>query len=238
MTLALRPRGLFIDDGGVMNDNSIRPAEWQRLVGEFMPPRLGGDPKRWAEANGACFGQVWERFAGRLDTFATHAAYQREYDLDWLSSMCDYLGLAMPPEDESLKLAREAAMYITSRARSAFAGAPEAILALHQAGYELHTASNETSWELDGYLTGMGVRDCFTHLFGPDLVDRMKAGSDYYRRAFVLAGVEPGDALVIDDSVSACAWASEAGARVVHIGSDAKSLAELADRLTRAAVQG
>lgn len=82
----------------------------------------------------------------------------------------------------------------------------------------------------------MGVRDCFTNLFGTDLVDRMKAGSEYYRRAFALAGVGPVDALVIDDSESACAWAGEVGAGVVHIGSDATSLAELAQRLTRAAV--
>lgn len=236
MTLPLRPLVLFIDDGGVMNDNSLRGGEWQRLVGEFMPSRLGGDSYGWAEANGVCFAQVWDRFSGRLDTFESHAAFQREYDLDWLFTMCDYLGLATPPEEEGLKLAREAAQYITARVRSAFAGAAEAIRALHEAGYELHTASAETSWELNGYLTGMGVRDCFTHLFGPDLLDRLKAGSDYYRRAFALAGVEPGDALVIDDAESACAWAGEAGARVVHIGSDARSLAELAERLTSAAV--
>jgi HAD superfamily hydrolase (TIGR01509 family) len=237
MNERLQPRVLFIDDGGVMNDNTLRAAEWQRFVSEFMPHRLGGDAKGWAEANGACFRQVWARFSGRLDTFESHAAFQREYDIDWVSSMCDYLGLATPPEDESLKLAREAVKYITSRAHAADAGAAEAIRALREAGYQLHTASGETSWELHGYLTGMGVRDCFTHLFGPDLVDCMKAGSEYYRRAFASAGVEPGEAIVIDDSESACAWASAAGADVVHVGSDATSLAELAQRLTGAAVQ-
>lgn len=219
-----------------MNDNSVRTGEWQRLVGEFMPARLGGDAQGWAMANRVCAEQVWDRFADRLDTFETRAAYQREYDLDWLSSMCDYLGLAMPPEGESLKIAREATLYVTSRVHSAYAGAPEAIRVLHEAGYELHTASGEAFWELNGYLTGMGVRDCFMHLFGTDLVDRMKAGSDYYRRAFALAGVDPVDALAIDDSESACAWAREAGARAAHIGSDVKSLAELAERLIRAAV--
>lgn len=132
-----------------MNDNTLRPAEWQRLVGEFMPPRLGGEAQGWAEANRVCAGQVWDRFAGRLETFETRAEFQREYDLDWLSAMCRYLDVATPPEGECLKLAREATVYVTSRVHSAYVGAPEAIRALHEAGYQLHTASGETSWELE-----------------------------------------------------------------------------------------
>ncbi len=34
---------LFIDDGGVLNDNALRGPQWQRLVAEFFVPALGGD---------------------------------------------------------------------------------------------------------------------------------------------------------------------------------------------------
>ena len=42
---------IFLDDGGVMNDNTLRGPQWQRLVGEYLSPRLGGSLQAWAEAN-------------------------------------------------------------------------------------------------------------------------------------------------------------------------------------------
>ncbi len=42
---------LFLDDGGVMNENSLRPEQWARLVGEFFPPILGGTSAEWVDAN-------------------------------------------------------------------------------------------------------------------------------------------------------------------------------------------
>jgi hypothetical protein len=42
---------LFIDDGGVMNENVRRGRQWERLVGQYFSPRLGGAPEAWAAAN-------------------------------------------------------------------------------------------------------------------------------------------------------------------------------------------
>lgn len=42
---------ILLDDGGVMNDNRLRGEQWQRLVGEFFAPQLGGESAAWAEAN-------------------------------------------------------------------------------------------------------------------------------------------------------------------------------------------
>jgi hypothetical protein len=42
---------IFLDDGGVMNDNSQRASQWQRLVSEFFLPLLGGTKEAWIEAN-------------------------------------------------------------------------------------------------------------------------------------------------------------------------------------------
>jgi hypothetical protein len=42
---------IFLDDGGVMNDNRLRAEQWQRMVGEFFAPILGGSTTAWAEAN-------------------------------------------------------------------------------------------------------------------------------------------------------------------------------------------
>jgi phosphoglycolate phosphatase-like HAD superfamily hydrolase len=103
---------IFLDDGGVMNDNALRGPEWQRLVGEYL------------------------------------------------------------------------------------------------------------SQVLEGYLEGMGVRDLFRTLYGPDLVNTAKQVPEYHSRIFEDAGVEPGVAVVVDDSPLAIAWAREAGAMGVLVSAE------------------
>ena len=63
----------------------------------------------------------------------------------------------------------------------------------------------------------MGVRECFDRLYGPDLLDTFMDGPRFYQRIFADAGVEPRDALVVDDNANAVGWAAEAGAKTVLI---------------------
>lgn len=60
-------RHIFLDDGGVINDNSLRAPQWQMLVGEFFAPRLGGSQPAWAEANRAIFGDVFAWLEAQLE---------------------------------------------------------------------------------------------------------------------------------------------------------------------------
>jgi HAD superfamily hydrolase (TIGR01509 family) len=123
----------------------------------------------------------------------------------------------MPPPEDAYDMARAATMYITRRVRAAFPGVAEAIRLLHAEGHTLYTASGEPSDDLDGYLSGMHVRGCFTRLYGPDLVDTFKTGPTYYERIFADARVDPARALVVDDNADAVAWAWQAGAHAVHV---------------------
>ncbi len=209
---------LFIDDGGVLNDNTRRGPEFLRLIAEFFPPRLGGTPEAWAEANRATFRAV---FAAHEDLFAVPDAYLQayeSYERAWLTAMCQHVGITPPEGDECAALAREALLYITRRAQAAFPGAAETVAALAGAGYTLHTGSNQASWEMDGYLSGMGIRDRFGILFGADLVNALKPARAYYERAFALAEVDPARVLVLDDTPEFLATAREVGARTVLVG--------------------
>ena len=119
----------------------------------------------------------------------------------------------------------------------------DAIRTLHARGYTLHTASGESSTDLEGYLGGMGVRDCFGRLYGTDLVTTLKMGPDFYTRIFEHAGVAPAQALVADDNPQAVAWAVQVGAQAVLVrdaaGADSWAgpridcLAELPDLIAR-----
>jgi HAD superfamily hydrolase (TIGR01509 family) len=211
---------VFLDDGGVMNDNERRAPQWRQLVGEYFAPRLGGAPAAWAEANYTMTTSLFaaDAWLARLAAAPSYAAFRRAYWLDWLGEMCALVGVPAPSEAECLALAQAAEGWIIGRVQSAFPGAAVAIRALYEGGYALHTASGESSSELAGYLVGMGVRECFGRLYGPDLLDCFKTGPDYYARLLADAGVAPANALVVDDSPQALAWAAKAGARTVLVG--------------------
>ena len=133
--------------------------------------------------------------------------------------MCELVEVGTPPEEECLRLARSATAFITCRVQAALPGVVDAIRMLHRQGYMLHTASGESSLDLASYLQAMGVSDCFGRLYGPDLIDTFKEGLEYYARLFADAGVQPVEALVVDDSAEATRWAAQLGARTVLIGS-------------------
>jgi HAD superfamily hydrolase (TIGR01509 family) len=210
---------LFLDDGGVMNDNARRGPQFARLVGNYLPPRLGGTPEAWAAANTEVATRLFDRhFAHfRANPYASWHAFWDGYEFEWLADMCSRVGVAAPEDPVAFRrLARECDAYVTRRVRAALPGSVAAIRSLHRAGFTLLTASGEASWELDGYLTGMRVRACFDgHLYGPDQVDAAKFSPVYYERIFAHCNVSPADAVVVDDSEQALNWAAELGAHTV-----------------------
>jgi len=227
---------IFLDDGGVMNDNAPRARQWEEGVAAFFAPRFGGKPEAWAQANRAVADAIfaeWDVWLARHRD-ADYRDFQRIYSREWLGRMLDRLDLLRPVEDEMLRLYQEATAFVTRRAHSAIVGAVEAIRRLREDGYILHTASGEESFALDGYLTAMGVRACFgPRLYGPDLVGAIKASPRYYERVFADAAVDPGEALVVDDGRGPVAWAREAGAGAIRVGEEIGSLADLPGFLRR-----
>lgn len=211
---------LFIDDGGVMNDNRLRGEQWQRLVAEFFAPRLGGIPEAWAEANQIVMSRILEPVAwqARLQSMSDYRSFDYQYQIDWLNWMCKLVNVPAPDEKQCYQLGLEATTTIIPRVRSAFPGAADVIRILYGRDYVLYTASGESSTDLRDYLEGMGVRDCFQRLYGPDLVDTFKIGPAYYERLFADAGVDPASALVVDDTPQALAWARQVGAQTILVG--------------------
>ena len=217
---------LFLDDGGVMNDNALRGPQWQRLVGEYLAPRLGGDREAWAAANLI----VVERQIARVVAPSVHddvIAWNREEDERWLREMCELVGVRAPVDfEERLNLARETIAYVIPQVRSAFPEVVEAIRALSAQGYTLHTASGGVSTDLHAYLGGMEVRNCFDRLYGPDLINTAKNGALYYERVLADSGLDPSQAVFVDDSERNVAFAREAGAQAVLVSRSGAGHAE------------
>jgi len=194
--------------------------QWQRLVSEFFVPLLGGPAEAWTHANRVVADRLFEPDAWRRRVRAApdYQSFDRAYQVDWLRDMCEVVGVGTPPEEECLRLARRAAAFITRRVQAALPGVGDTIRALRRQGYMLHTASGESSLDREGYMQAMGVRDCFGRLYGPDLIDTLKEGPEYYDRIFADLGIAAAEALVVDDSPRATRWATQVGARAALVG--------------------
>ena len=227
------PRVLFLDDGGVLNDNALRGPEWLRLIGGFMSPRLGGAPEQWARANAVVFPQVWGDISKRLSGFATYTDFHRTYSVEWMRAMCARVGVEPPSDDAAVALHAELTCYVWEWADTAFPGAADAVLALHRAGYTLYTASGQASWELRVITKKMSIGLAFERLYGSDLVDQVKNGPAFYEKVFAHAGVAASAALVVDSEAECCEWAREAGAQALWIDPKGRGDAPTLDALVR-----
>jgi phosphoglycolate phosphatase-like HAD superfamily hydrolase len=235
---------IFLDDGGVLNDNTVRGPQWQQRVAEYFAPRLGGAPEAWAEANKVVIDQVleaqtWETLMREAPHYA---AFEREYYRLWLTGMCNRVGVPAPAPEACLALGLAAEDFVIPHVRSAYPGVVDAVRALRAAGYTLHTASGSSSRTLALYLDGMGVRACFGRLYGPDLIDTFKNGPAFAAGILADLGLPAAEALFLDDSRKALSWAAQSGAGTLLVSTrqdtdginQIGSLAELPAWLERA----
>ncbi len=237
------PRVVFLDDGGVISDNAERARQWHRLLADFFVPRLGGTSEAWAAANVEVMSRPFSRGGyGGFDVYVAEVGSLRDaewesaqlaHDVAWLRGMCQIVGIGAPKTDAAcVDLVLDANEFVTRRVQAPFPDVVEAIRALHADGYVIHTASGHRSFELDGYLRALEIRECFADgpLYGCDVVRMPKVGPEFYARVFAHAGVHPSDALVVDDSALAVAWATTAGAQAVLLDRrtpDGESVASL-----------
>ncbi|KAF9353547.1 hypothetical protein BGX26_008694 [Mortierella sp. AD094] len=275
------PRAIFLDSGGVINDNSRRAPQWIQLLEEYMPKTmLGGPGPMWGRANAILVERLFKdnMFDQIMAESANFDDFDRRYSLYWIQNTVVVVnqflkeeyeqeikdkdkaegeGKAVEPkliqlvlpesEDEQCKIARGAHLHCTSLVRADYPGAVDAILSLKfEHGFEMYTCSGETSVELELTFLTLGIstleapapekelekgrprpQPVFKTLYGPDLIDCPKLSSLYYERIFQDSGVDPRDAVVVDDKEHILGWAKVHGARTVLISDKDRTGKEL-----------
>jgi FMN phosphatase YigB (HAD superfamily) len=226
---------VFLDVYGVLMDPSALAPQWQLLVGEFLAPRLGGEPKAWGEANRYAADRMFARYRDPWGTpRETHGRLRRL----WFREMCEHLAIATPKD--AAVLAEETNAWVSERLRASFAGTPAALRELKKRGCRLFTSAGSVSQDAGAYLKGMGVRELFDETYGTDVIDRWKTNAGFYRKILEHSGVDPTDAVTVDDQARCLDWAKRAGfARTFLLGPAGTlssheliaSLSELVDRL-------
>jgi phosphoglycolate phosphatase-like HAD superfamily hydrolase len=209
-------RVVFVDDGGVLNDNERRAPQWRRLLGEYLTPRLGATPEAWADANVGAFERSLARYLAHVRSVGDTRGidrWAREERRVWLIDMCEQAGVAVPEDPGAFAIATSS--WVSERVRADLPGAIEKVRELASQAFVLHMASGGLSWELDPYLRGMGIRRYFDRLYGPDLVDTYKNGPHYYAALLKDSRTSARNAVVVESSAEARGWAESVGVRTL-----------------------
>src|SRR6267143_2525206 len=225
---------VFFDAAGVLLDTTAMPTQWQRLIGEFLAPRLGGEPSAWGPANAYAVERMWARYRVPGGTpRETHGRLRRL----WLREMCEKVGVPSPREAGAL--AEETYAWVAARVVAPMPGMAGAMRSLRAGGFRLFTSTAQASLEIGGYLKAIGVRELFDETYGTDIIDRWKTNAAFYRKILEHAEVPAEDAVTVDDQERCLDWAKRVGFRTFLFapGGTASShevigaLSELAGRL-------
>lgn len=207
---------VFLDDGGVLNDNDRRAVEWRRLLGDFFAPRLGGTPEAWGEANRGVFLAIWDDWRRlRQRGLDPGPSWWPDQDERWLGGMCERVGVPIPTDVPSTVSASRA--HVMAHIDCAYPDAAPAVRAMHAMGIRLHLASGGQTYELEPYLRRMGVWELIDRPYGADLLGANKVSRRYYERIVEDSGVDPASALVVDSDAEPLEWAEAVGFRTVHV---------------------
>ena len=191
---------IFLDDGGVLNDNEIRGQQWKIYVGEYYSSRFGGKPEIWGEANQKLITSLFDIFwKNGIDHYKDYLNYHSEFKKNMVLGM--FKGARkIPPRNLNIEeVFNSATQYVIPKVRSAIPGVIECVNELTTKGYVLYTAAAIVSVEMKMYLEGMGIIHHFKEFYGPDLVNTWKSRPDYYRAIFKHSGVDPKKSIIIDD---------------------------------------
>ncbi len=210
---------IFFDDGNVLNDNHIRGRQWHQLVGEFFYPRFGGNPKKWGIAND----RIVENFRGKEVPKLIYENRDKSYNSfielfieKWINGLFDFVGIKRPEKKFYKEIYYNASKFVDLKVKAAFPGVIKSIKNLYKEGFNLCTASGTESIELEYYLEGMGIKQYFKRLYGPDLINILKVNDAFYRAIFKDIGIAPEKAIIIDDKPYYLNIAENVGANVIQ----------------------
>lgn len=88
---------------------------------------------------------------------------------------------------------------------------------LKEQGYKLAVASSTPQWEVERHLKDAGVYDYFQAVICGDMVSKSKPEPEIYLKACKAIGVQPEEALALEDSRNGLVSAHRAGMRVIMV---------------------
>ncbi|MFX1601615.1 MAG: HAD hydrolase-like protein [Promethearchaeota archaeon] len=207
---------IFFDDGGVLNDNSIRSPQWKTFCGEFFHSRFGGDPEVWGEANQKAMISLDIHGMDPGEMYDDYLTFYTNFKSEWVIKMFEEAGRSVPPETEHERIHDTTAEYVWPKVHSAIPGIIESIKMLHSKGFVLYTSTALASNEIKLVLEGMGIKNFFSGFYGPDIINTWKSSSNFFEAIFNDIKLESKKAIVIEDQPRFIENALKTGANVIQ----------------------
>lgn len=166
-------------------------------------------------------------------------------DREGFTAALEAAGEPAAPDRVARLVARKAAYYQMRVRRDGFpiiAGAPELVVAAHDAGWMLGLVTGALHAEVDGALRQMGLRDRFKTIVASEDVQRGKPDPEGYRLGLQELNAQPPlperllhphEVVAIEDSPAGLRAARALGLATLGVAHthDAEQLAELADQV-------
>lgn len=205
MPLTGRYRAVIFDMDGLLLDTE---GLWDRAEGELF--RRHGD--------------AWT-FEDKLAVMGTSFDVSARYYAERLGEPA-HRGAALVEEMRTLMKAE------LERRVDAHPGAVELVNRLRELdGVRIGLASNSSRDLVDVALRRAGLTDAFDAIVTSDDVERAKPAPDIYMRACELLGVEPSEALALEDTAPGIAAAKAAGLTCIAVPQFAETDVSAADRV-------
>jgi HAD superfamily hydrolase (TIGR01509 family) len=175
--------------------------------------------------------ELFRRHGGEFTWDDKMAVIGTSYDFT-SAYFADRLGL---PREQGPALVSEMLELMHERVRrqvDARPGAVELVARLRGLdGVAIGLASNSPRYLVDDALATAGLTDAFDTIVTSDDVEHAKPAPDIYLLACERLGVDPSDALALEDSASGIASAKAAGLAVIGVPQYAETDASAADRV-------
>jgi HAD superfamily hydrolase (TIGR01509 family) len=180
----------------------------------------------WHEAETELFARHGETFTwdDRMAVMGTSFAMTADY----------FVRRLRRPADEGPGLVQEMIELmhaLVRRAVEARPGAVELVKRLRADGVPLGLASNSPRFLVDDALATAGLTDAFDTIVTSDDVEHAKPAPDIYLLACERLGIDPADALALEDSASGVTAAKAAGLTVIGVPQFAEADVSAADRV-------
>ena len=207
---------IFFDDGGVLNDNSIRTPQWKALCGEFFHSRFGGDPEEWGEANQKAIQSLEIDGMKQEEVDIDYVTYYANFKSEWVKKMFQGAGRSVPLKKEHERIFDTTIEYVWPKIHSAIPGIIESIKNLYSKGFVLYTSTALPSREIKMVLEQMGIKHLFRGFYGPDLINTRKLNSNFFKAMFNDIKLVPKKAIVIEDRPRCIENALNTGANAIQ----------------------